>query len=114
MSNTSTQINTGAMPAELKGWNWGAFLLGWIWGLGNRTFIALLGLIPGINIIMAFVLGAMGNRWAWSNRRWESVEHFQQVQKIWSTFGWGMLAGFLLGVILVLLLVAYIAMSVFF
>lgn len=114
MSDTSTQINPGTARAEIKGWNWGAFLLGWIWGLGNKTYIALLGLIPGVNIVMAFVLGAKGNQWAWNNRNWESMEQFKQVQKIWSTFGVGMIVGFLLGVIVVLLVVAHIAMSVFF
>ena len=114
MSDTSTNINPGTARTEIKGWNWGAFLLGWIWGLGNRTYIALLGLIPGVNIVMAFILGAKGNQWAWKNRNWESMEHFKQAQKIWSTFGAGMLVGFLLGVIVVLLAVAYIAKSVFF
>lgn len=114
MSDNSSQINPGTARAEIKGWNWGAFLLGWIWGLGNKTYIALLGLIPGVNLVMAFVLGAKGNHWAWNNRNWESIEQFKQVQQIWSTFGVGMLVGFLLGVIAVLLVVAQIAISVFF
>ena len=36
---------------------------------------------------MAFVLGAKGNEWAWRNKKWESVEHFHSVQKIWATVG---------------------------
>lgn len=46
------------IPAELDRWNWGAFFLNWIWGIGNSTFIALLALIPIVNIVMIFVLGA--------------------------------------------------------
>ena len=46
------------IPPELDRWNWGAFFLNWIWGIGNSTFIALLTLIPGVNFIMIFVLGA--------------------------------------------------------
>jgi hypothetical protein len=114
MNDTSTPTNPGTVQEELKGWNWGAFLLSWVWGLGNKTYIALLGLIPGVNLVIAFILGAKGNQWAWNNRNWESVEQFKLVQKIWSVFGVGMLAGFLLGVIVVLLLVAYLVMSVFF
>ncbi len=114
MSDPSTQINYGSVQEEIKGWNWGAFLLGWIWGLGNKNYIALLGLIPGVNLVMAFILGAKGNQWAWKNRSWESMEQFKQVQKIWSTFGVGMLVGFLLGVIVVLLFVAHLVISVFF
>ena len=57
------------------------------WGIGNNTFIALLALIPLFGIVMAFVLGARGSRWAWQNGRWDSVEHFQRVQRLWATWG---------------------------
>ena len=49
------------LPPELKGWNWGAFLLNWIWGIGNSTYIAFLMFVPLVNIVMLFVLGAKGN-----------------------------------------------------
>ncbi len=52
------------VPAEIKKWNWGAFFLSWIWGIGNQVWISLLGLIPIVNIVMIFVLGAKGNEWA--------------------------------------------------
>ncbi len=74
-------------PAELKKWNWGAFLLSWIWGLGNRTYIALLALLPLANIVMPFVLGAKGNELAWRNKHWDSIEHFKRVQRLWSIWG---------------------------
>jgi hypothetical protein len=76
-----------AIPPEIDRWNWGAFLLNWIWGVGNNTFIALLTLIPLFGIIMAFVLGAKGSRWAWRNGRWDSVEHFKRVQRLWAIWG---------------------------
>ncbi len=115
VSDISAQVNTGAeLPAEVKGWNWGAFWLCWIWGLGNRTYIALLSLIPGVNVIMAFVLGAKGNRWAWKNRHWESPEQFKEIQKIWSSFGWGMVVGGLLGVLFLAGLLAALVVPVFF
>ncbi len=50
------------IPRELDRWNWGAFFLNWIWGIGNSTLIALLALIPGINVIMMIVLGMRGSR----------------------------------------------------
>ena len=78
---------TSEMPAELRGWNWGAFLLNWIWGLGNRTPIALLTLIPLVGIVMMFVLGAKGNRWAWENERWKSIAHFRRTQRHWAIAG---------------------------
>jgi hypothetical protein len=85
--NNSGQGKMAALPSELSGWNWGAFFLSWIWGIGNNTWIALLTFIPVINFIMIFVLGAKGNEWAWQNKRWNSPEHFKKVQKLWAIWG---------------------------
>jgi TPR repeat protein len=75
------------IPPGLDRWNWGALLLNWIWGLGNNTFIALLMFVPVVNIVMPFVLGAKGSEWAWRNKRWQSVEHFKRVQRLWAIWG---------------------------
>ena len=53
--------NPAEIPRELDRWNWGAFFLNWIWGLGNSTYIALLMWVPFVNLIMIFVLGARGS-----------------------------------------------------
>ena len=82
-----------ALPDEIRGWNWGAFLLNWIWGLGNNTFIALLMFVPVVNLVMPFVLGAKGNAWAWQNAKWENVDHFRRTQRIWTWAGLGVWAG---------------------
>ena len=42
MENTSGQGALATVPGEIDKWNWGAFPLNWIWGIGNNTFIALL------------------------------------------------------------------------
>lgn len=84
MSDARISFNTAEIPPELDRWNWGAFLLNWIWGVGNNTFIALLTLVPFVGIVMVFVLGAKGSRWAWRNGRWDSVEHFKRVQRQWA------------------------------
>jgi cytochrome oxidase complex assembly protein 1 len=98
MSVPQIALEPKSVPPEIGGWNWGAFLLNWIWGIGNNTFIALLTLVPIFGLIMPFVLGAKGNRWAWRNGRWDSVEHFKRVQRrwaIWGTIIWiGMIALF--------------------
>lgn len=98
MENTSGQGKTAAVPTEVRGWNWGAFLLTWIWGVGNDTFIALLALLPLIGFIMRIVLGIKGNEWAWQNRKWDSVEHFKNVQRKWAF--WSLI---LVGVVVVFL-----------
>jgi hypothetical protein len=87
MSSTSTGIDPDRIPPEVNRWNWGAFLLNWIWGIGNNTYIALLALIPFVGFIMMLVLGAKGSRWAWRNGRWESVAHFKRVQRAWAIWG---------------------------
>jgi hypothetical protein len=87
MSNPQVLIEPKPIPPEIDRWNWGAFLLNWIWGVGNNTFIALLTLIPLVGLVMPFVLGAKGSRWAWRNGRWDSVEHFKRVQRLWAIWG---------------------------
>src|SRR5450830_1204686 len=79
--NTSGQGAAAIIPPELDHWNWGAFLLNWVWGIGNNTFIALLMFVPGVNIVMLFVLGVKGSEWAWRNKRWEDADHFKRVQR---------------------------------
>lgn len=77
----------GPFPEELRGWNWGAFFLNWIWAIGNSVWIGLLALLGPIALIMAIILGIKGNEWAWQNRKFESVEQFKKVQKAWAIWG---------------------------
>lgn len=88
MDNLSGHGDFFEAPEDIKKWNWGAFGATWLWGLFNETFIGLLGLIPGINLIVSFYLGSKGNELAWKNKRWESIEEFNKVQKVWARFGW--------------------------
>jgi hypothetical protein len=87
MENTSGGGSGAVVPSEIDRWNWGAFLLTWIWGVGNNTFKALLMFVPFVNIVMWFVLGAKGSSWAWQNKRWDSVEHFKRTQRKWAMWG---------------------------
>jgi cytochrome oxidase complex assembly protein 1 len=88
--NTSGHGVAAVIPREIDRWNWDAFLLNWIWGLGNNTFIALLMFVPGVNFVVPFVLGFKGSAWAWRNKRWQSPEHFRHVQRLWTI--WGVIA----------------------
>jgi hypothetical protein len=49
--------------------------------------MALLALVPFVNIVMVFVLGARGSRWAWRNRHWRDAEHFRRTQRKWAIAG---------------------------
>ena len=89
--------DTKNFPDELKKFNWGAFLVTWIWGLGNNvrislwSLLGLLAFIPAISIFIAIPifafqiwLGINGNKLAWGNNQWDSVEQFNTVQKKWA------------------------------
>jgi serine/threonine protein kinase len=89
--NTSVPV-----PPEILGWNWGAFLLPCYWPFGTRVWIGLLAWIPLVNLVMCFVLGAQGNKWAWRSREWRSIEAFKAHQKSWAIAGgivWGLMLG---------------------
>jgi hypothetical protein len=79
----------GSFPAELDHWNWGAFLLSWPWALGHRVWIGLLAILPvgPLPLIMAIILGARGNEWAWQNRKFRSIEDFRSTQSGWVRWG---------------------------
>jgi len=92
----------GELPPEIRGWNWGAFLLTFIWGLGNRVWISLLVFVPVLNIFWFIVLGLKGNEWAWKAKPWPSVADFKAAQKKWAiaglvVFGLSILAGAAVG-----------------
>jgi len=75
------------VPAEVRGWNWGAAGLSYLWGYYYRSWYSLLVFVPLVNIIWWVVLGIYGNQWAWEKNSWRSVEEFQASQKKWRIWG---------------------------
>ncbi len=74
----------------MGGWNWGAFLLGWLWAFAHRVWVpGILGLVPGLNIVMMPVFGLKGNAWAWRSRCWASADDFERTQRTWARLGIG-------------------------
>ncbi|MAD03342.1 hypothetical protein NQS96_09950 [Pseudoalteromonas shioyasakiensis] len=105
--NNSGQGKVDNLPEGIKGFSWGAFLLSWIWAIGNSTWIGLLALVPYVGFIVSIYLGFKGREMAWQNKRWDSVEHFQRVQKQWSFWGVLIIGGiFLLGILSAILIPA--------
>lgn len=82
----NTSGTGGPVPEEIKGWNWGAFWLNWIWGIAHNVWIALL--VFCLPVIWQIVLGVKGSEWAWQQRQFDSVEQFKQTQAVWSKWGW--------------------------
>jgi len=87
--NTSGQGLSATVPPEIMGWNWGAFFLTWIWGIGNRVWLSFLALIPIplVGLAMMVILGIKGNEWAWQCKKWDNIEHFRHRQRIWMYWG---------------------------
>jgi len=75
------------VPPEIKGWNWGAFLLGIFWCIDNRVWVGFLCLIPYVGFVMTIALGLKGNEWAWKSRSWSSIEQFKARQRGWAIAG---------------------------
>jgi len=86
MEEKKTQIDD-SIPESIKGWNWGAFFLHGIWGLANKTYVALLAFVPVVNVPIMIFLGIKGNELAWKYKKWDSVEHFKAVQRNWNIAG---------------------------
>jgi hypothetical protein len=100
-------VNPDTLPQELRGFNWGAFLLNRNWVLAHNTWMGcwmtqfsaapyvglLVALIWGFESRIAWLLGAgvlswlafgfKGNEWAWANRVWINHDHFKKVQRSW-------------------------------
>jgi hypothetical protein len=105
--NTSGMGKGHDIPDGVKGWSWGAFIFNWVWAIGNKTWIGLIALIPYVGFIMAFTLGFKGREWAWENKKWESVEHFQRVQRKWSLWSLVFVAIAFIGIVVAIAIPAY-------
>ena len=78
-------------PRNLNSFNWGAFLLSWIWGCGNGIYWPLIVLIPSVGwvagIVIPFVLGFRGNRMAWEKYNGSALA-FEVKQASWTKGAW--------------------------
>lgn len=73
-------------PRNLDSFNWGAFLLNWIWSIGHGVYWGLLSLIPYVGIIPAIILGVKGNREAWTKFNGTARE-FEEKEAEWTKWG---------------------------
>ena len=101
--------------ADLRGFNWGAFFLTWIWGLNHKKPILLLVLVVGfvpfvggrIHLGLAIWIGSMGNRWAWESGRFRTLDDMRATERVWTAWGVGILiAGLIVGIIAAVLFFA--------
>ncbi len=114
LANSEFQRGNQEVPQEIKKWNWGAFSLNIIWGIGNKTYLPLLCLIPLFNLVWVFICGFKGNEWAWRDGNYTDVETFKQVQKTWSRAGIAMFIIQILIILLYLVFVVFILSSLWY
>ena len=119
-NNSGQGPNTPVPDIVARKFNWGAFLLSWIWGLGNKTYITLIifatilvAWIPIIGWLISLGIciwfGTKGNEWAWQNKRFQSIEHFHEYQKKWAIAGIVLyLVSIIIGIIINCLFFAYL------
>ena len=112
--NTSGMGKDSIVPDEIKGWSWGGFCLNWIWAIFNKTWIGLLVLLsyfmglPLLGLVVSIVLGVKGREWAWRNKEWQGVEHFNDVQRKWSIASLIVfIASLIIGIVIVILMAVF-------
>ncbi|MEH2079746.1 MAG: serine/threonine-protein kinase [Nostoc sp.] len=89
INNSGCGINNHneTVPEEILGWNWGAFLMPWLWMWTNQVWCGVFCFIPKFSLFLAIAFGAKGNEWAWKSRRWRSIEQFKAHQRGWAIAG---------------------------
>ena len=90
-------------PKSLHKWNWGAFMFNMIWGIGNKSYLTFLCLVPFLNIVWVFVCGAKGNQWAWDSGCFKTADEFDAAQATWNRAG---IASFILYVFFIVVYIA--------
>jgi hypothetical protein len=55
---------------------------------------------------MHIILGFKGREWAWQNDHWDSVEHFQKVQRRWSQWAIGIVLAMIGSFVLLMILMS--------
>jgi hypothetical protein len=104
----NTSGTNGPVPAEVAnmGFAWGAFGLGWIWGLSNKIYLTLLLIAfafipyagPILQVTAGIWLGSVGHRLAWQHREFDSIEQFKATMRVWNSWGlWVFIASLFLG-----------------
>lgn len=99
---------TNTVEPNLKKWNWGAAFLSIFWGVGNKSYLALLSLVPIVNLFWWIVCGIKGNKWAWESGIFKDVESFDAAQGTWNRAGIVSLIFTIIGFVIGLIFYTYL------
>jgi len=72
------------LPDGVRGLSWAGFVIAPFWAVGNRVWIGLLALIPGLGQLVSLWLLFHGRELAWRRGGWPSLNAFRQTQRRWS------------------------------
>ena len=94
--NTSGMGEGYAVPPFTQGWTFaGCLPFGLFAFLNNSTLWGVLGLggmiISALQLVYAIYVGIEGRKLAWKNRRFESVQQFEETMRAWNNWGLGCL-----------------------
>lgn len=92
----SPRATFSPLDQELAEFHWGAFFLCWAWAPAHRVWIGLLAFLPGVGLVVPFLVGFQGRRWAWQAKPDQNWMDFCVAQRKWSAWGWLCFAGYLL------------------
>lgn len=115
LANSYNDTEKKDFPQELMRFNWGAFLLNWIWGVMHKKYITLLT-IPAMIIpffgplVLSIWFGFAGNKWAWESKDWLSVDEFNETQKMWVRL-WFVIVLFVVLLFIKILIVLFFILS---
>jgi len=79
------QITANKPKSEIAGFNWGAFIGTWIWGLFNKSYITLWALPLTFTtgaLPFYIVCGLKGNEWAYEKKSDKDIKKFHAGQKV--------------------------------
>lgn len=79
--------NQITIPAQIKRWNWGAFLLTPFWCMRHGIWSGLLLFIPILGFFIPVILGVKGSQKAWIKNSHEPVDAFLKRQRFWGFSG---------------------------
>lgn len=103
-AGANTSGMQGDVPVELQGgWNWGAFGLTFFWLLTHKMVgwaigFFVLNFVCGLLALpISIYMGIAGNKLAWQNRQWSSVEDCKACQKTWANWA---IPLFILGIVI--------------
>ncbi len=96
--STAPQVDWKIVPNEIRGLNFSAFFLSWVWCFYHRSYVSGLVIFIisffayihfGLIVTAPFIIYLLinGNRIAWKSRRYSNIEQFRKKQRILSLIG---------------------------